>query len=153
MYISTKICYFSLQIDTLYHILHRLLFSSPLHIIFFFFTQVFLFYKSKFETHGGHLHQQQFTSDQQLHNIPGIFSQVNHMSDGMYTSLAQPCEGKNINTNARNKLFEQWSLVQQIDWLMVQDQHQFKSHQDMNIDTTKKRPKRDLEKDTSKIAL
>ena len=54
----------------------------------------------------GHLHQQQVTINQQ-YNIPGIFSQVNYMSDGMYTSLAQSCEGKNINMNGIDKLFEQ----------------------------------------------
>ncbi|KAK6775777.1 hypothetical protein RDI58_026778 [Solanum bulbocastanum] len=53
----------------------------------------------------GHLHQQQFRSNQQQHNIPGIFSQVNYMSGGMCTSLAQPSEGKNINTNGGEKFF------------------------------------------------
>ncbi|KAK6775779.1 hypothetical protein RDI58_026780 [Solanum bulbocastanum] len=57
------------------------------------------------------------------------------MSAAMYTSLALPCEGKNINTNGGDKLFKQWSLVQQIDSLMIHDQYQFKSHQDVNINT------------------
>ena len=41
----------------------------------------------------------------------------------------------NINTNGGDKLFGKWSLVQPTDSLMIQDQHQFKSHQDVNTDT------------------
>ena len=41
----------------------------------------------------------------------------------------------NIKTNGGDKLFGKWSLVQPTDSLMIQDQHQFKSHQDVNTDT------------------
>ena len=36
----------------------------------------------------GNLHQQQFKDNQQQHNIPSIFSQVNYKSGGMYESVA-----------------------------------------------------------------
>ena len=76
----------------------------------------------------GHIHQQQFTGNQQQLNISGIFSQVNYMSGGMHTSVAQPCEGVNSNTNGRDKFFRKWSLVQPIDYLMILDQHKFKEY-------------------------
>ena len=83
----------------------------------------------------GHLHQQQFTGNQQQHNILDIFSQVNYMSGGMYTSVEQSCEGVIIYSNGGNKLFGKSRLVQQTDSLIIEDQHQFKSHQDVNTDT------------------
>ena len=53
----------------------------------------------------------------------------------MYKSIAQPCEGVNINTNGEDKLFGKWSLVQPTNSMLIQDQHQFKSRHDFNIDT------------------
>ena len=83
-----------------------------------------------------HLHQQQSKDNQQHHNMSGIFSQVNYTSVGMYASIAQPCEGVNNCTDGGDKLFGKWSLVQPTDSLMIQDQHQFKRHQDVNTDTS-----------------
>ena len=51
----------------------------------------------------GHLHQQQSKDNQQQHSMSAIFSQVNYTSGGMYPSVAQPCEGLNIDTNGGDK--------------------------------------------------
>ena len=53
----------------------------------------------------------------------------------MYASVAQPCEGVNIDTNGKDKLFGKWIPVQPTDSLMIEDQHRLKSHQDVNTDT------------------
>ena len=60
---------------------------------------------------------------------------MNHTSGGMYAYVTQPCEGVNINTNGGDKSFGKWSLVQPTNSMFIQDQHQFKSHHDFNIDT------------------
>ena len=52
----------------------------------------------------------------------------------MYESVAQPCDGVNINTNGEDKLFRKWSLVKPTDSLIIQHQHKFKSHQHVNTD-------------------
>lgn len=46
------------------------------------------------------------------------------MIGGIYAFVAQHCEGENINTNAEDKLFGKWSLVQQ----------PYMNHQGVNID-------------------
>ena len=56
------------------------------------------------------------------------------MSGGMCASIAQPCEGLNINRNGGDKLFRKWSLVQSTYSFMIQYQHQYKIHQDVYID-------------------
>ena len=40
-----------------------------------------------------------------------------------------------INTNSGDKFFRKWSLAQPTDSLMIQDEHQYKSHQDLHIHT------------------
>ncbi|KAK4713495.1 hypothetical protein R3W88_019402 [Solanum pinnatisectum] len=51
----------------------------------------------------------------------------------MYTSLAQPCKGVNINTNGGDKSCSNNGVLYN-QLIPIQDQHQFKSHQYMNID-------------------
>ncbi|TMW80936.1 hypothetical protein EJD97_013433 [Solanum chilense] len=77
----------------------------------------------------GHLHQQTVKDNQPQNSIPGIFSQLNYMSGGMYASVAQPCEG------GGEKLFAQWTVVKPSDLLMNHNQHQIMNNQGFNIDT------------------